>query len=1076
MLSELSTTSTPANLEHLTPDLFLAPFNVTMVSAAVLLKEGCPTSTAPLLPPLPQLPSFVHLPNAPFCTVSTACIPSDLLISGSVNPLFPDDVSSIALHGPGYSTPLISADSPPNLSLSDSLTSLPDILFTDWRGRLSSSSPLLSSPATILPPVPFPRVGIGTSTSPSALLSPSIGRSSCKAPLRPSFLDSSLKLNTMLAESSLTTPPLHYFPASEEFFLMKRNSRSGTVTPLSSVYRHRGGAGSPPRPRRSTTVTPTSIPSSTTYPRPSNIISLPIAQINQQRLAVADSTLPGAGQGLFTLSSVDTEEVLCKYSGTHISPSLLPLPSLHPRFDYVWANKDNSIIIDAYDLNSCYGRYANDALYEHLCNAVIEERDGDVYLVSTRPLLENEEIFVHYGEGYWADRFHLFSSSSSVRSDFQINLINSYKLRPLPSGKAITKTEAFSRTHRPTISIDLTDDAPPVALSRYMLDVLGDTYGSSASRSLALSLAFPHNDPSRNMHLINLLNLIIPLPTASAVQALRSYLTDNPSLELHFWKKDAANIPEYYSACTPNGTCGYQFLYQLYLRHQRRSMGGPPDDFPQVASRQHIDSFKEYIRSLIIPLDTPPISPGKLAAANKLRYFLTWLSSSRRPLFTENNWLDTVSMEYIILSTPSHFTYMAADANRSTPSIPGSWTYYQWDSSLPRMRDFSLTYSQLEAVILRDNFGSFTPHHFFPLPSSPDPRRDLDSALCSLVKNLIANFTAASPPRNLATYYRRGDNGICVPAPRAYHPHAPLSEDASPSPPIPTVSFSSCLGDSSVSTSPSVSSSSPELAESTLSSTDPFITDFLSPSSVDVSLDQWVSDYTRIQVPGDGDCFFSAVNFIMRRMDGNWTHDNSSLRQLSLTQLEQDVSAFYLPCIPMPGINSNLPQIWSSTKAKYQYSGQYADHDLMMATVKALNIDIQIHGGATSLLRVDGRTPSLTIHLLYSGLQADKNGGNHYDPLLPKALKIITPPIQSPSLTSSSSSVRASPWSIVPISPLSLARNLDHLKYLILHFLSPLPFRPITHLTPSSLSSPPLSSSRHMFLPLLICRLSTLRL
>jgi len=37
-----------------------------------------------------------------------------------------------------------------------------------------------------------------------------------------------------------------------------------------------------------------------------------MAQINHQRLAVADSSLPGAGQGLFTLSSVDTEEVLCK--------------------------------------------------------------------------------------------------------------------------------------------------------------------------------------------------------------------------------------------------------------------------------------------------------------------------------------------------------------------------------------------------------------------------------------------------------------------------------------------------------------------------------------------------------------------------------------------------------------------------------------------------------------------------------------------------------------------------------------------------------------------------------------------
>jgi len=105
---------------------------------------------------------------------------------------------------------------------------------------------------------------------------------------------------------------------------MKRNTRSGTITPLSSValsvYRIRGGAGCLLHPNRSTIVTFISIlrlhcsivipPISTTHPRPSNIVSLPIAQINHQQLAVADSNLTVAGQGHFTLSSVDTEEVL----------------------------------------------------------------------------------------------------------------------------------------------------------------------------------------------------------------------------------------------------------------------------------------------------------------------------------------------------------------------------------------------------------------------------------------------------------------------------------------------------------------------------------------------------------------------------------------------------------------------------------------------------------------------------------------------------------------------------------------------------------------------------------------------
>ena len=56
----------------------------------------------------------------------------------------------------------------------------------------------------------------------------------------------------------------------------------------------------------------------------------------------------------------------------------------------------------------------------------------------------------------------------------------------------------------------------------------------------------------------------------------------------------------------------------------------------------------------------------------------------------------------------------------------------------------------------------------------------------------------------------------------------------------------------------------------------------------------------------------------------------------------------------------------------------------MMATVILFNIDIQIHGGANTLLAVDGRTPRFTLNLLYSGAQTHLNRGNHYDPLTPK--------------------------------------------------------------------------------------------
>jgi len=56
----------------------------------------------------------------------------------------------------------------------------------------------------------------------------------------------------------------------------------------------------------------------------------------------------------------------------------------------------------------------------------------------------------------------------------------------------------------------------------------------------------------------------------------------------------------------------------------------------------------------------------------------------------------------------------------------------------------------------------------------------------------------------------------------------------------------------------------------------------------------------------------------------------------------------------------------------------------MMATAIILNIDIQIHGGIDTLLKVEGRTARFTIDLLYSGVQTDLNKRNRYDPFIPK--------------------------------------------------------------------------------------------
>ena len=115
----------------------------------------------------------------------------------------------------------------------------------------------------------------------------------------------------------------------------------------------------------------------------------------------------------------------------------------------------------------------------------------------------------------------------------------------------------------------------------------------------------------------------------------------------------------------------------------------------------------------------------------------------------------------------------------------------------------------------------------------------------------------------------------------------------------------------------------------------------------------------------------------MRFLDPDWQHDNVSLRNLSLIQLEQDVyknHQFYFDYLPNSTSDANhdpatIDSLWNIIKAKYQNPGQYADNDLMMATVRALNLDVQLHGGSNTLLNIEGRTTQNTIHLLYCGLQ-----------------------------------------------------------------------------------------------------------
>jgi len=163
----------------------------------------------------------------------------------------------------------------------------------------------------------------------------------------------------------------------------------------------------------------------------------------------------------------------------------------------------------------------------------------------------------------------------------------------------------------------------------------------------------------------------------------------------------------------------------------------------------------------------------------------------------------------------------------------------------------------------------------------------------------------------------------------------------------------------------------------------------------------WQMYFNRYIIPGDGNCFFHAVNYCMSIIDTNWSYNHIDLRNISMTQLKIDVynnPQFYVTHLNnvqeiIEYTTGIIDSIWYAIKIKYENSGQYADHDLIMATVKAIHVNIQLHGESNILLSFDNMIPNHTIHLLYCGLPTNGNRGNHYDSLIPIIhSQIINPP------------------------------------------------------------------------------------
>jgi len=120
-------------------------------------------------------------------------------------------------------------------------------------------------------------------------------------------------------------------------------------------------------------------------------------------LRVRKSTLPGAGQGLFTSQFIPKGTRIVEYKGKVTTWKEVDHGEGTNGYIY-YIRRDR--VIDAGRHKKALGRYANDGrgLYRIpgiVNNATYVEDDGKVFIEATKDIPAGKEILVSYGKEYW---------------------------------------------------------------------------------------------------------------------------------------------------------------------------------------------------------------------------------------------------------------------------------------------------------------------------------------------------------------------------------------------------------------------------------------------------------------------------------------------------------------------------------------------------------------------------------------------------------------------------------------------------------------------------------------------------
>src|SRR4051812_26587439 len=126
--------------------------------------------------------------------------------------------------------------------------------------------------------------------------------------------------------------------------------------------------------------------------------------IDSKKVRVSNSTIPGAGKGLFAEEDIKRGQLILHIMGPRYTAHEIEI--LHGENDYLLEINDGTG--DCIEVEGD-ARYANDASGLNTAAGLLNNsqfcsaEDHSMYMAATRRISKGSEILVSYGKAYWKD-------------------------------------------------------------------------------------------------------------------------------------------------------------------------------------------------------------------------------------------------------------------------------------------------------------------------------------------------------------------------------------------------------------------------------------------------------------------------------------------------------------------------------------------------------------------------------------------------------------------------------------------------------------------------------------------------